>query len=376
MAFTKPPSLANCKTILMAKGFVLLILLVIVASCNGQFLTDHSKDNAFEQKAIETGTPKIPKPRGIYTDASIGYGIQDKNGNIWFGSNGEGVYFYDGKLFANFTEADGLDNNIVYSILEDNAGNIWVGTKSGLNRSNPKNNQAGEKLFTKVQIVVANNGAEISADNNPPYYNGVWSMMQDKNGTIWFGTDAGVFCFNGKHFTRFIDNDKVVNQDSLELKAIFSILEDKTGNIWFSACIDGGVSRFDGKTLTNIVPHDTIRRTDRIMEDKNGNLWFCAVFRGLGRYDGKTFTKNVFNEKVGFGPRNVLEDNLGNIWFDTQAGVGLYDGKNFKILTEKDGLPDKNLSPVLKDKSGNLWFVKSGMGLYQYNGTTFTGFSE
>ncbi len=201
-------------------------------------------------------------------------------------------------------------------------------------------------------------------------------MMQDKSGTIWFGTDAGVFCYNGTHFTRFIDNANVINKDSLQLKAIFSILEDKANNIWFAACMNEGVSRFDGTNLTNIVPYDTIRRTDRILEDRNGNLWFSAVFRGLCRYDGKTFTKNVFNEKAGFGPTNAIEDNQGNIWFNTQAGLGSYDSKTLKILTEKDGLPDKSIRPILKDKLGNLWFAKTGMGLYQYDGITFTDFSE
>ena len=376
MEYNLSTNLNDCKKLMKLKHFALLTLIVFVASCNGQYKSDFKKGSAFEQKTIQTGTLKIPKPRGIYTDASIGYGIQDKSGDLWFGSNGEGVYYYDGKLFTNFTEEDGLDNNIVYSILEDKAGNIWVGTKSGLNRSNPNNNKTGEKLFTKVPIEITNTGANDSADNNPPYYNGVWSMMQDKSGTIWFGTDAGVFCYNGTHFTRFIDNANVINKDSLQLKAIFSILEDKANNIWFAACMNEGVSRFDGTNLTNIVPYDTIRRTDRILEDRNGNLWFSAVFRGLCRYDGKTFTKNVFNEKAGFGPTNAIEDNQGNIWFNTQAGLGSYDSKTLKILTEKDGLPDKSIRPILKDKLGNLWFAKTGMGLYQYDGITFTDFSE
>jgi ligand-binding sensor domain-containing protein len=201
-------------------------------------------------------------------------------------------------------------------------------------------------------------------------------MMQDKNGTIWFGTDDGVYCYNGYNFSSFLNNFNVINKDSLNLKGIFSILEDKTGNIWFTECAGEGVSRFDGKFLKNIIPYKEIGRTDRVIEDRNGNLWFCAVFKGLCRYDGKTFYKNVFNEKANCGPFDVLEDNTGNIWFYTQEGLGRYDGKNLNILTEKDGLPDKNLSPVLKDKSGNIWFRGKGMSLYLYDGKRFTGFSE
>jgi ligand-binding sensor domain-containing protein len=54
-----------------------------------------------------------------------------------------------------------------------------------------------------------------------PTENTVWSMMQDKNGTIWFGTDDGVYCYDGKAFSRFLDNQTVINKDSLNSKEYF-----------------------------------------------------------------------------------------------------------------------------------------------------------
>jgi len=56
--------------------------------------------------------------------------LQDKIGNLWFGSNG-GVSKYDGKSFTNFTIKEGLSNNYVFSILEDKSGNLWFGTDGG-----------------------------------------------------------------------------------------------------------------------------------------------------------------------------------------------------------------------------------------------------
>ncbi len=328
---------------------------------------------------------KILKPQGIYKDASIGTGFQDKSGNIWFGSNGEGVYRYDGKSFTNFTTKDGLDNNIIYSILEDKTGNIWFGTKTGLNRYTPSSSLgAGEKAFTQIPIIV-NRG------NNTSLQNAVWSIMQDKKGTIWLGTDEGVYCYNpstmlgagGIYFTRFLDNSAIFNKDNLQLKAIFSILEDKTGKIWFGACVNEGISSFDGKTLTNIVPHKDILRVNRIIEDKSGNLLFATSFNGICRYDPsallkvgeKTFAKNVFMRKQGY-QGNILQDKSGNIWFGEYEGLGYYDGKTHKTLTEKDGLPNNNMHPILEDKSGNIWLSSVGMGLYQYDGKTFTKLSE
>lgn len=358
------------KHYLQTQIYLFLLLFVGITSCNGQNKTEI-------QAATATESPKILKPQGLYKEASIGTSIQDKAGNIWYGSNGEGVYRYEGKTFTHFTTKDGLDKNIVYSILEDKAGNIWVGTKTGLNRYDGK-------TFSQIPIIV-NRG------NNTSLLNGVWSMMQDKKGTIWFGTDEGVYCYNpstmigagGIHITRFLDDSNIINKDALQLKAIFSIFEDKTGKIWFGACMNEGISRFDGKTLTNIIPYNDVRRVNNIIEDKSGNILFATSFNGICRYepsallkkDGKTFTKNIFMRKKGY-QGNILKDKDGNIWFDDENGLGYYQGKTHKILTEKDGLPNNNLYPILEDKSGNIWFSSVGMGLYRYDGETFTNFSE
>jgi ligand-binding sensor domain-containing protein len=209
-----------------------------------------------------------------------------------------------------------------------------------------------------------------------PTENTVWSMMQDKNGTIWFGTDDGVYCYDGKAFSRFLDNQTVINKDSLNLKGIFSILESKNGDIWFAECAGEGVSRFDGKTLSVIIPYKEIRRTDRIIEDKENNLWFATAFKGIGKYDGKTYTQNIFKTPDLEWFIQYSRRHKRNIWFDTQDGLGYYDGKKLNILTEKDGTVVKDFIPILLDKSGNLWFSSKGMKLYKYDGKEFSNYSE
>lgn len=357
--------------------FSLLLVSIFFTSCKAQTKTDTQNHNINEQKSFTNAQPKSLKLQAKNKTSSICFGIQDKSRNIWVASNGDGVHIFDGKGFTNYRVEDGLDNNIIYSILEDRKGNIWVGTKTGLNRYDPVSNSKNGKSFTSVQlsntnIFSPNNSPEVSS----PKQNGVWCMMEDKNGTIWFGTDDGVYCYNGDIFTRFLDNKDVVNNSSLQLTAIFSILQDSNGHIWFTACASEGISQFDGKNLTNIIPFKDIGRTDRVIEDKKGNLWFAAVFKGLCFYDRQQLTKNVFNEKINYGPSNVVEDNYGNIWFDTQEGLGFYDGKTLNILTEKDGTIIKDFIPVLLDKSGNLWFSNKGMKLFKYDGRAFINFSE
>lgn len=347
--------------------YALLIALIFFTSCNGQVKPVTQKDN----ENTLSGQAKIPKPIGTNNDVRLGYSIEDADGNLWFGSYGGGVYKYDGKLFVHFGMEQGLNSTTIYSILQDNTGNVWVGTNKGLNRFD------GNK-FESIPMVLSNNTSSYLSNSNniAPTENAVWSMMQDKNGTIWFGTDEAVYCYDGKAFSRFLDNQTVINKDSLNLKGIFSILEAKNGNIWFAECAGEGVSCFDGKTLSAIIPYKEIRRTDRIIEDKQNNLWFATAFKGVGKYDGKTYTQNIFKDQDLNGSYNILEDANGNIWFDTQDGLGFYDGKKLNILTEKDGTIVKDFIPILLNKSGSLWFSSKGMKLFKYDGNTFTNFSE
>ncbi|MBL0019951.1 MAG: hypothetical protein IPP17_26870 [Bacteroidetes bacterium] len=61
--------------------------------------------------------------------------FEDKKGVFWLGTDGGGVFSYDGKITKNYTTTDGLINNSVWSIFEDKAGNLWFGTRSfGLSR--------------------------------------------------------------------------------------------------------------------------------------------------------------------------------------------------------------------------------------------------
>jgi hypothetical protein len=70
------------------------------------------------------------KLQGLKHDV-IRYMLQDKSGNLWFGTQGGGVSKYDGQSFTHFTEKEGLSNNLVSSILEDKNGNLWFGTQGG-----------------------------------------------------------------------------------------------------------------------------------------------------------------------------------------------------------------------------------------------------
>src|SRR5690242_16129651 len=128
---------------------------------------------------------KITRPVGTHEGDNIRCGIQDKAGNFWFGTSGEGVYRYDGRSFTNYITKDGLNNDLVWSILEDKNGNIWFGTDSGICRYDPSGKHTDGKIFTPVPIVVNNSNNPLSfssPNNNLSSKTAVYSIMQDRSG--------------------------------------------------------------------------------------------------------------------------------------------------------------------------------------------------
>jgi len=353
--------------------FSFLLVSIFFTACNGQTKTEQPNETVVEQLSFTSKNAKLSKTQGSTEHQNVHCILQDKNGNLWFGTTGEGVYRYDGKEFTQFTEKNGLSNNKIWSILEDKSGNIWFGTDDGISRYDGK-------TISKIPIIINNFGGFGTPSTG---INAVWSMWQDKSGIIWFGTSQDLYCYDGKFFSRFLDKPNVANNQNLQLKWIQCFLEDSDGAIWMGSgpIAEEGVIHFDGKSITASKPNGDgwIRY---MLKDKNGTIWFGGRNHGNFIYNGKEFTN--FTEKVGIG-NPVLIDKSGNIWFngeeklttiESEGGIWRYNGTTFKNYNTYDGLSKYFVFSMLEDRNGNIWMGTRNCGLYRYNGQTFEAFSE
>lgn len=364
-----------------SKTFILITSLVFFTSYYGQVKTNMPTDSVGIKKTTTNGYLKIIKAQGLSEYNHVRCGLRDKSGNLWFGTTGKGVYRYDGNLFTQYTEKDGLSGNSIGSILEDKNGNLWFGTNNGACRYDGKQ-------FTTIPFTNKNDKNKISKKNTNASSSariGVSSMMQSKTGKLWFCTNDGVYCYDGKTFSLFLDNDSVVNSGKLHLRNIESIMEDKKGNIWFGSYNGENICLYDGKYLTQpfLLNPNVRKRVMSILEDKNGIIWF-GTGSGTFYYDGKTLN-NVAEKAAVNWAYTIFEDRNGNLWFATEdgggqrdepGGVWRFDGKSFTKFTTKDGLIHNGVFCAVEDKDGNLWFGTRYMGLCKYDGKTFTNFSE
>jgi ligand-binding sensor domain-containing protein len=350
---------------------IILALTLWGTSCNGQTKNDLPRETVSVSKLMSVGKPKLLITQGPKEGGNVHCSLQDRTGNLWFGTTGEGVYRYDGNSFSQFTTANGLNGNMIHCILEDRDGRIWIGTDTGICLYNGK-------TFTDIQIP---SPFQVGLPSKPiPKKNHVFSIMQDQSGKLWFATIKGVYFYDGKSFTPFVINEGARGYMS-KTNNVEHILEDQAGNIWFGGRVNEGVFRYDGETLTNyklekLNGHDWAWP---VLQDKNGIIWF-SNWGGTYRYDGKSFTS--FTKRDGLCidvVARIIEDKSGNLWFGgggEEGGLCRYDGETFTHFSTKDGLPHNGVWTILEDNTGNIWVGTRTYGVCRYDGRTCTRFSE
>ncbi len=346
----------------IVRYLIFIMLSLQVSSCTGQVKEKSANDpieigadnKSLILRNINTTFPQIHTNLNGMVREFVRSMYQDTKGNYWFGTNGDGIIRYDGQTLETMT-IEGINPGMrVIEIVEDKAGNIWFGTSDGLIKYD------GEKFTTFSK----NEGL-------PGYDEEIWGLTIDKSGLIWVGSIGGVSHFDGEKFIPFALPDlKVENpQHMLSDKLVFKIIEDKSGTIWMVT--DGnGIFKYKNGEFTHLTTKNglTDNNTAGVMEDKKGNIWVSTFYGGVSKYDGKTyinFTKDgiIKGEEAG----GFLEDRKGNIWFTAEnVGVYRYDGTNFTLYTTENGLTSNLVLSIYEDNKGQLWFgTWQGMCIFE-----------
>lgn len=345
---------------------LLLCLLTIFSSCKGQEKANPPKDpNTSNSGPVVVRNFKAVAIAPDFDTTLVSQYIRsifkDSKRNLWFGTLGEGVVKYDVKTLTYFSNPDGFINNTVYAINEDKEGNLWFGTDQGVYKYDGK-------TFRNYNQKDGLNHLDITRKG----------ILVDNSGTIWVGTHGGVYRYN-----LLADNFSVFKE--LPGINVSGIMQDKSGIIWI-ATSDKGVFRYDpsaelklgGKVISNISEKEGLGENyaGGIAEDKAGNIWF-TMKTGICKYDGKTLTE--YTAKDGLGGTEfwgIYIEESGIIWVTARGSttrfdpsLPLSDPEAFKVFTPADGL-NCCVQSMYQDKSGNMWWG-AGQGLYRFDGTRF-----
>lgn len=272
--------------------------------------------------------------------------------------------------FEHVSVEQGLSHSIVYSIVQDKKGFLWFGTQKGLNRYN---------------------GYEFDVFENDPLDSSTVSsddvslVYEDHEGKFWLATWGGglnLFDPSTESFTHYrhrSDDPGSISDDFIQ-----AIFEDKNGTMWIGTAF-GGLNRFDRATgrFTAFRHRDGDPASlshDRVwaIEEVAGSLWI-GTMDGLCRLDpttGRFQTFYVVPGRQEFLPANqirvLFRDSKNRFWIGTQKGVGIFDLQTgtFEKVTDDPVLSSSIINCFHEDEFGGIWIGTNGFGLFELDPVT------
>jgi signal transduction histidine kinase/ligand-binding sensor domain-containing protein/CheY-like chemotaxis protein len=273
---------------------------------------------------------------------------QSADGLFWIATR-EGVSRYDGQCFVNYTKADGLSRPSVRAICPDPDGSLWFATEAGVRRFDPNT----LIQFTSRDGLITHEGVPA----------GVMSLLHLPNGDLWVGTGwGGVFRLRGKTLERLPDLP-------VQLYAR-TMCQAADGTIWIGT--NEGIFRSDGASFEKVLDRQWVLA---LAIDAEGQVWFSHGWAGGGvsRYDPKRKTVASFTTKTDPG---LLSNNIWSIqpvanqtvWLGTEAGLARFSEGRISQYTLPTNLPAKFAIAALQSApGGQLWLV-GGEGLARLDG--------
>ncbi|MBF4466329.1 two-component regulator propeller domain-containing protein [Flavobacterium sp. LC2016-12] len=383
---------------------ILYILLSFFALVNCLFSQD--KFDNYQFRSIQETTSK----RAI---SSI---IQDKNGFMWIGTNGAGLYRYDGVNYFGYkydTKPGSVNSNFIYNTFIDTHNNLWIGTDEGLCLYNRDLDN-----FTKVNIQDA-----IEKGYDEPIT--IKTIIEDNNGNLILGAYGfGLFKLNIKTLKVSLVQSKVLQRPNFLIKCS---AKNKQGIIYLGTSY--GLLEIDLNGKVKQVYKDKFKREpllddiENLVIDKFGFLWLGTTENGLIKikpetdnyqfenfsitknkilsivqssldyiicgtendgllvvnYKGQVLQKYLHTKYNNFSLKSnsvwsLYEDKEKRVWLGYfNKGLGVFDKPNNKfnalesLVNNDNSLQTSYVTSVIKDKKGNLLISNEGGGLDIYN---------
>jgi signal transduction histidine kinase/ligand-binding sensor domain-containing protein len=296
--------------------------------------------------------------------------VQQRDGTVWAGSFGGPT----GKLCAFRGEQttcygdDGQLGGSVASVYEDDDGNLWVASGTGLWRWAP--GAPRRYLDTAIQthqsltvgdggrgLLIAVDGIRQVAGTTVVDYplRGVPSplsaitVLRDRNGGLWIGTTAHglVHAYEGKAslFTR---------EDGLSSDQVLSLFEDREGTIWVGT--SEGIDRFREWPVTPLSVKQGLSNSTStsVLAARDGSIWIGTA-DGLNRWkDGRA---TIYRRRIDPGLpddsiQSLFEDERGRIWVSGARGLAVFENGKFSAVP---AVPGGFTHAIASDNRGGLW---------------------
>lgn len=285
--------------------------------------------------------------------------IEDDQGILWIGTD-SGLLRYDTEnnlfdLYKGSSNEFFAGSNTILSLCEDGLGNIWLGTVFGLGVFNKS-----KKSF--------HNYVHDELNPNSLSYNFIVSLLLDKEGSLWIGTNyKGInkIDFPSPTFKNYKHNP--YEKSGFSLKEVIWICQDKFGDVWINT--REGLGKLD-IIKDKVISKYTKRNEGMGYDRKKFDLWFYPTSGGLYLYNN---SKNAWTSLIDSASFNLSTlfsaAALGRnekLWLGNQTGELFsldLQSKELKLVKKIKGF----IYAVFEDTYGFVWFGGYSTGIYKYN---------
>jgi ligand-binding sensor domain-containing protein len=300
-----------------------------------------------EYLEMEEGNPKV----------AITSFIQDKQNNIWFASNGEGIYYFSNNHLYLINTTNGLSDLHVRTLALAANGDVLAATDQGINICQWVNGKI------QVKVIGPKNGL-------PDYY--VTAIVAAGNNSYWIGLqEKGICLYN--HTTGTISippatqnwtygqvNDLLVSQKSLWIATEEYGLLKQNG-------INTPVVLADSASVIQ-------NKINNLLQDNEGNIWMCTATELVTITGNKLKLLPVYRPEIFETIHATLCDYQNNIWISSNAGLIKYSLINGRYAEKKYSFTTLNsktdITGLYQDVNHNIWIGTMGKGILLLNPET------
>ena len=255
--------------------------------------------------------------------------MEDREGNIWVGTEADGLHILRDQRFRTIGAREGLSSDQTTTVVEGADGKLWVGTGGGgLNALPSSQRQAGDAISQPVRDVLLSDV--------------ILSLAPAPNGDLWVGTPDGLNRIRGNAVAAF------TSADGLPDDFIRSLLADADGSLWIGT----------RRGLTHWIDP--------------GAGPGVSTLRAAGKMETFTQACGLGSDLVGA----MTRDSKGDLWVATLAGLSRLHGGKIENFTTANGLSSNVVTALLARKNGTLVIGTQDHGWDVWNGHTFTAVAD
>lgn len=276
--------------------------------------------------------------------------FEARDGALWLTTDGQGLVRYADRAFATFTTKDGLPDNRIHVVFEDENGTLLVDSDRGLAAWN-------HGRFTPHKSAAPSYGDRTKT-----------LLSRTSDGVIWYRDESGIHKYQGGRVMRTL-------AANIPARRLF---EDRRGRVWIET-LDRQLACFENDRLRSYGTPAGISGfiTASMSEDRDGNVWFgLRGEEGLVRFDGRGFSHyGVADGLPGDNVGTVIQDREGTLWVPTEGGLARLTERPITAHSRAEGLASDNTYPIFRAKNGDV-LIGGWKGLTRYRDGRFTDISR